>query len=149
MIHHAGRNADMKNLALPYQIVKAAHDLSSMRLMIETTGCMRIPERIPPRKAQGVRLAKRRRFPVNIFHGSQKVQYEAYALWYSLRPQTLEGPQATRAWNRLWWLHATTSAGSARGRELDKVRVARSRQSIGQIGQCSAASVAFLTSVAT
>ena len=31
----------------------------------------------PPRKAQGVRLAKRRRFPENVFRGSQEVQYEA------------------------------------------------------------------------
>jgi hypothetical protein len=31
----------------------------------------------PPCKAQGVRLAKRRRFPENVFHGSQEVQYEA------------------------------------------------------------------------
>jgi hypothetical protein len=31
----------------------------------------------PPRKAQGVKLAKRRRFPENIVHGSQEVQYEA------------------------------------------------------------------------
>ena len=31
----------------------------------------------PPRKAQGVKLAKRRRFPENSVHGSQEVQYEA------------------------------------------------------------------------
>jgi hypothetical protein len=31
----------------------------------------------PPCKAQGVRLANRRRFPENVFHGSQEVQYEA------------------------------------------------------------------------
>jgi hypothetical protein len=31
----------------------------------------------PPRKAQGVNLAKRCRFPENIVHGSQEVQYEA------------------------------------------------------------------------
>ena len=31
----------------------------------------------PPRKAQGVKLAKGRRFLENIFHGSQKLQYEA------------------------------------------------------------------------
>jgi hypothetical protein len=31
----------------------------------------------PPRKAQGVRLAKRRRFPENVFRGLQEVQYEA------------------------------------------------------------------------
>ena len=31
----------------------------------------------PPRKAQGVRLAKRRRFPENVIRGSQEVQYEA------------------------------------------------------------------------
>ncbi len=31
----------------------------------------------PPRKAQGVKLAKRRRFPENVVHGSQEVQYEA------------------------------------------------------------------------
>jgi DNA invertase Pin-like site-specific DNA recombinase len=30
----------------------------------------------PPRKAQGVKLAERRRFPKNIVHGSQEVQYE-------------------------------------------------------------------------
>jgi hypothetical protein len=30
----------------------------------------------PPRKAQGVKLAERRRFPGNIVHGSQEVQYE-------------------------------------------------------------------------
>ena len=30
----------------------------------------------PPRKAQGVKLAERRRFPENIVHGSQEVQYE-------------------------------------------------------------------------
>jgi hypothetical protein len=31
----------------------------------------------PPRKAQGVKLAERRRYPANIVHGSQEVQYEA------------------------------------------------------------------------
>ncbi len=31
----------------------------------------------PPRKAQGVKLAKRRRFPENVVHGLQEVQYEA------------------------------------------------------------------------
>jgi hypothetical protein len=31
----------------------------------------------PPLKAQGVKLAKRRRFPENVLHGSQEVQYEA------------------------------------------------------------------------
>jgi len=31
----------------------------------------------PPRKAQGVRLAKRRRFPENVVRGLQEVQYEA------------------------------------------------------------------------
>ena len=31
----------------------------------------------PPRKAQGVRLAKRRLFPENVIRGSQEVQYEA------------------------------------------------------------------------
>ena len=31
----------------------------------------------PPRKAQGVKLAARRRFPANMVHGSQEVQYEA------------------------------------------------------------------------
>jgi DNA invertase Pin-like site-specific DNA recombinase len=31
----------------------------------------------PPRKAQGVKLAKRRLFPENVVHGSREVQYEA------------------------------------------------------------------------
>jgi DNA invertase Pin-like site-specific DNA recombinase len=31
----------------------------------------------PPRKAQGVKLAERRRFPANMVRGSQEVQYEA------------------------------------------------------------------------
>jgi hypothetical protein len=31
----------------------------------------------PPRKAQGVKLAKRRLFPENVVCGSQEVQYEA------------------------------------------------------------------------
>jgi DNA invertase Pin-like site-specific DNA recombinase len=31
----------------------------------------------PPRKAQGTRLSKRRRFPENTLHGPQEVQYEA------------------------------------------------------------------------
>jgi len=31
----------------------------------------------PPRKAQGVKLAKRRLFPENVICGSQEVQYEA------------------------------------------------------------------------
>jgi len=31
----------------------------------------------PPRKAQGVKLAKRRRFPENVLRGSEEVQYEA------------------------------------------------------------------------
>ncbi len=31
----------------------------------------------PPRKAQGVKLDKRRRFPENVVRGSQEVQYEA------------------------------------------------------------------------
>jgi hypothetical protein len=31
----------------------------------------------PPRKAQGVRLDKRRRFPENVVRGSQEVQCEA------------------------------------------------------------------------
>jgi DNA invertase Pin-like site-specific DNA recombinase len=35
------------------------------------------PGPTPPRKAQGVRLSKRRRFPENTVHGSQEVQCEA------------------------------------------------------------------------
>jgi DNA invertase Pin-like site-specific DNA recombinase len=31
----------------------------------------------PPRKAQGTKLSERRRFPDNVVHGSQEVQYEA------------------------------------------------------------------------
>jgi hypothetical protein len=31
----------------------------------------------PPRKAQGTKLSERRRFPENVVHGSQEVQYEA------------------------------------------------------------------------
>jgi DNA invertase Pin-like site-specific DNA recombinase len=31
----------------------------------------------PPRKAQGTKLSKRSRFPENVMHGSQEVQYEA------------------------------------------------------------------------
>jgi hypothetical protein len=31
----------------------------------------------PPRKAQGIKLAKRRRFPENVVHGSKEVQCEA------------------------------------------------------------------------
>lgn len=34
------------------------------------------PGPAPPRKAQGVKLAERRRFAENIVHGSQEVQYE-------------------------------------------------------------------------
>jgi len=31
----------------------------------------------PPRKAQGIKLSERCRFPENVVHGSQEVQYEA------------------------------------------------------------------------
>jgi hypothetical protein len=38
------------------------------------------PGRTPPRKAQGVRLSKRRRFPENVTRGPQELQYEAKTL---------------------------------------------------------------------